>query len=81
MTMKVTKTRSGCEALICPTARYPAAGLAHTSPIVRDGLPCLWVGDHHFLDRSQVAELVNRLQQWLVTGSLALPEEATAESA
>jgi hypothetical protein len=69
--MTVTTTSGGCDVLICPTVRYPEAALAQaTTP------PYLWVGDHHLLDRAQVAELVAHLQQWLATGSLALPEDA-----
>lgn len=36
----------------------------------RPGSSYLWIGEHHHLDRVEVAYLVNFLQQWLDTGKL-----------
>lgn len=37
----------------------------------RPGSSYLWVGEHHHLNREEVAELVAVLQRWLYTGKLA----------
>lgn len=36
----------------------------------RPGSSALWVGEHHHLNREQVAELVGYLTHWLTTGHL-----------
>lgn len=41
----------------------------------RPGSSFLWLGEHHHLNREEVAELRDRLAAWLETGSLALPAE------
>jgi hypothetical protein len=38
------------------------------------GSSYLWFGEHHHLNREEVAELVERLQGWLDTGRLAEPD-------
>lgn len=36
----------------------------------RPGTSFLWLGDHHHLNREEVAALVERLSRWLDTGKL-----------
>lgn len=40
----------------------------------RPGSSYLWVGDKHHLNREQVAELIYRMQHWLITGRLEITE-------
>ena len=42
------------------------------------GSSFLWVGEHHHLDREEVAELIGRMQEWLTTGQLAIDDPADA---
>ena len=42
----------------------------------RPGTSYLWVGRDHHLNREQVAELIERLQAWLTTGSMAVATDA-----
>ena len=39
----------------------------------RPGSSFLWVGQDHHLNREEVAELVQRMGQWLATGRLEVP--------
>lgn len=39
------------------------------------GSSFLWVGEDHHLDREEVAELIERMQYWLVTGRLEVDDE------
>jgi len=38
----------------------------------RPGTSFLWIGDHHHLNREEVAALVQHLQAWLDTGKLSI---------
>lgn len=44
----------------------------------RPGTSYLWIGEHHHLDREEVAQLVQHLQAWLRTGSLTITENTNA---
>jgi hypothetical protein len=93
--MTHSRTLRGFELVEHPN--YPPDGtesrLVQESSIVGDyedaldrpGTSALWVGDHHHLNREEVAELVSRLQSWLSTGSLQcliseMPEPGTGET-
>ncbi len=36
----------------------------------RPGTSFLWIGEHHHLNREEVAEMVMHLQNWLFAGTL-----------
>lgn len=82
--MRITKSDRGFQFLEHDT--YPSdrsknanARLASQSSLInpeyedamsRPGSSYLWIGEHHHLDREQVARFVAHLQSWLDTGSL-----------
>lgn len=84
--MNVTHTDRGFELI-----RHPMYGSMQDARIVmqssairgytdsfdKPGSSCLWFGEHHLLNREEVAELVEHLQAWLATGSLERKTTAT----
>ncbi len=44
----------------------------------RPGSSYLWVGSDHHLNREQVKELIERMQNWLTSGRLAVDEPVEA---
>ena len=40
----------------------------------RPGTSALWIGEHHHLNRDEIAQLICHLQWWLRTGSLKLKD-------
>lgn len=43
----------------------------------KPGSSFLWIGEHHHLNREEVAQLVEHLQSWLATGRLELSREVS----
>jgi hypothetical protein len=82
--MKVTKSDRGFEFLnhdaYIPADRGKYDRLASQSSAVgeyddaydRPGSSALWIGEHHHLNREEVAQLVKHLKAWLKTGTLSL---------
>lgn len=78
--MIVTKTDRGFHQLVVNDYRDGIAKrLISESSIVgpyqdalqNPGSSCLWIGEHHHLDREQIAALIVILNRWLVTGCLS----------
>lgn len=46
----------------------------------RPGSSYLWIGEHHHLNREEVAQFVAHLQDWLETGSLEQAPTPPAEN-
>lgn len=44
----------------------------YTDALERPGTSALWIGRDHRLNREEVAELRDRLSEWLETGSLRM---------
>lgn len=80
--MKAEKTVRGF--VVVTNAKYPPDGtetrLIQESSIVgyyddaydRPGSSALWIGEHHHLNREEVAELILWLDHWLNNGRLAV---------
>jgi len=80
--MEIERSERGFDFLIHP-AYLPEddfSRLASQSSAIRDyedawdrpGSSCLWIGEHHHLNREEVAQFVAHLQAWLNTGSLKI---------
>ena len=82
--MEVQMTDRGFEYILFPlrTDRGKMERLVGQSSITDGehvpGGTCLWFGEEHHLERDEVKELKDRLEAWLDTGSLALPNEVNA---
>ena len=88
--MKVTRTERGFEVVEHPmyppgpeperqkrVAQQSSAIGDYPDAFDRPGSSCLWVGEHHHLNRAEVAALVGHLRAWLDSGSLVLPTDET----
>lgn len=83
--MKITKSDRGFEFLNHDTYleedREANSRLASQSSAIGDdsldipGSSFLWIGEHHHLNRREVAQLVEHLQSWLSHGRLSLKRE------
>lgn len=85
--MNWTRTNRGFEWITHPTyGNLPSEGsdaLVRESSLIGDyedaldrpGSSFLWIGQHHHLDREEVAELIERLENWVDHGSLKTDRE------
>lgn len=79
--MKIETTKRGFSLLTHPThatepentrlVRESSAIGYYPDAEQRPGTSALWIGDHHHLNRNEVALLVVHLVRWLDTGRLA----------
>ena len=94
MGMKITKSERGFEFLDHPnylpnplTRKNELSRVVSQSSAIGDyddsfsrpGSSFLWVGEHHHLNREEVATLVKHLRAWMRTGSLQIKTKKKVE--